>query len=177
MRFLALAPALSILALAGCTTVPRVAPPPAPAAPVAVPPPPAPVAAPRGSDWRDWPVTPGNWVYRQDGRGSIALYGAGGADAELTLRCDRDRGRVFLSRKGAGVSQLSVRTSSSLHPLRVVPTSGAVPYLAAELQPRDAALDAMGYSRGRFVVEGAGLPTLVLPAWPEILRVAEDCRG
>ena len=41
----------------------------------------------------------------------------------------------------------------------------------------DPMLDAMGYSRGRFVLQQQGLPTLVIPAWPEIERVTEDCRG
>jgi hypothetical protein len=45
-----------------------------------------------------------------------------------------------------------------------------------ELGARDALVDAIGFSRGRFVVEGGGLAALVVPAWPEILRVAEDCR-
>ena len=50
-------------------------------------------------------------------------------------------------------------------------------YLAAELGVRDSLVDAIGFSRGRFVVEGAGQPRLVVPAWAEFLRVAEDCRG
>lgn len=168
----------ALLILASCAGSPRVVPEAAP--PIAIPAPmpsPRPAPAPVSSDWRDLPVTPGNWAYRQDERGSIALYGRTGADAELTLRCDRAQGRIYLSRLGAGVTALSVRTTSSLHPLRVIPVGGAIPYVAAELGPRDAAIDAMGFSRGRFVVESAGLATLVVPAWPEILRVAEDCRG
>ena len=51
------------------------------------------------------------------------------------------------------------------------------PWLAADLAPRDPLLDALGYSRGRFIVAGNGLPTLVVPAYAEVLRVAEDCRG
>jgi hypothetical protein len=35
----------------------------------------------------------------------------------------------------------------------------------------------MGYSRGRFIVEQSGLPTLVIPAYAEIERVTEDCRA
>jgi hypothetical protein len=35
----------------------------------------------------------------------------------------------------------------------------------------------MGFSRGRFLVQGNGLPTLVVPAYAEVLRVTEDCRG
>src|SRR3546814_20132544 len=48
--------------------------------------------------------------------------------------------------------------------------------MASALAPRDSMLDAMGYSRGRFIVEQPGLPILVIPAYAEIERVAEDCR-
>lgn len=171
----------SALAIAGCSETPPIVPPPAPR-PVPVPTPapaPAPAPAPTPSaDWRDWPLTPGNWAYRQDGRGSVALYGVAGGEAELILRCDSARGRVVLSRRGDGVSNLTVRTTSTLRQLAVQPLpAGATPWLAADLAPRDPVLDAMGYSRGRFLVEGNGLPTLVVPAYAEILRVAEDCRG
>lgn len=173
-----------LLALAAC--VPQPAPAPEPVRPIPVPTPivrpspPAPQPRPLGTDWRDWPQTPGNWAWRQDGRGSIALYGRGGADADLTIRCDRQRGTIYLSRRvdgGAGATRLTIRTSSQLRTLDVAPAGGTVPYVAAELGVRDPMLDALGFSRGRFVVESAGLPPLVLPAWPEILRVTEDCRG
>jgi hypothetical protein len=44
------------------------------------------------------------------------------------------------------------------------------------LPARAPVLDAMAYSRGRFVVEVAGLTPSYLPAWPEVARVVEDCR-
>lgn len=170
----------ALLALAACAAVPE-ATPPAPPLPVPVPaPPPAPAPAPPlSADWRDWPLTPGNWAYRQDARGSIALFGVPGADAELTLRCDRQRSRLYLSRRLAAPAPLALtlRTSSMARPLRMVPVGGDAGYVAVELPVRDAAIDAMGFSRGRFVLEGGGQPTLVIPAWAEILRVAEDCRG
>ena len=39
-----------------------------------------------------------------------------------------------------------------------------------------ALLDAMAFSRGRFAIDVNGLPSLYLPAWPEVGRVIEDCR-
>jgi len=178
---LSLSALLTIAALGGCA--PAVVP--QPARPVALPTPapaPAPAPAPTRApapvtaDWRDWPVTPGSWVYRQDARGSIALFGQVGQDADLTLRCDSARQRIYLSRRGEGQGTLTIRTSSTLRSVTAQPTGGTPPYIAVELAPRDALLDALGYSRGRFVVEGAGLPALVIPAWGEILRVVEDCR-
>jgi len=178
-----------VLLLASCTSVPPLVPP--ASAPAALPPPvrvpaPAPIPTPTPSpapaslpaDWRDWPLTPGNWEYRQDARGSIALFGRAGADAELTLRCDLARRTLYLSRRGAGDPApgmaIGIRTTEAQRTLAGQPTGGA--YVAVALAPTDAVVDAMGYSRGRFLVESPALPTLVLPAWAEILRVAEDCR-
>ena len=146
--------------------------------PSAIPTPtPAPAPAYRG-DWRDWPLTPGNWVYRQDARGSIALFGVPGADADFTIRCDRIAGLIYVSRKGAapGNAPLTIRTSSSLRTLAMQPTGAMPAYMALSLFPRDPLLDAIGFSRGRFVLEQATLPVLVIPAWAEVLRVSEDCR-
>ena len=170
---------IPIALVAAC--VPKASPPPEPAPRPAPAPAPAPIATPlpTGSDWRDWPVTAGSWTYRQDARGSIALFGQAGADAELTLRCDRQAGQVFLSRRGAtpGGAPMTIRTSSLLRSLTVRPTGGNPAYMATALGARDPILDAIGFSRGRFIVELAPMPTLVIPAWAEILRITEDCRG
>lgn len=173
-------PATIALALlvASCSAPPPRAPAPAPAPVVRPAPPPAP---PRAADWRDWPVTPGTWTYRQDARGSLALFGQPGTDALLTLRCARnDNGAaraVYLSRAGVAATPLTLRTTSTVRALAVQPTGGTPPFVAAALAPTDPLLDAIGFSRGRFTVEQAGSATLVVPAWPEIERVTEDCRG
>ena len=167
------------LAVAGCVA-PAPRPQPSRPAPVVTPRPAAPLPpapTPAAADWRDWPLTPGDWVYRQDARGSIALYGTPGSDAVLTLRCDAGARMVYLSRAGAGgAGAATIRTTSTARTLNLTPTGGATPYLAVALTPRDSLLDAMGFSRGRFVIEQAGYPTLVIPAWAEIERVTEDCR-
>jgi hypothetical protein len=181
-RFLFVFPATSVIALSlgscagGVAVVPQAARPiPLPAPSPAPRPAPAPAPAP-SSDWRDWPLTPGSWSYRQDSRGSIALFGRAGGDADVTLRCDRSRERVYLSRRGDAAGPLTIRTSSTTRTLAAVPAGGTPAYLAVELDVHDPLLDAIGYSRGRFVVEGAGLPALTIPAWAEMLRVVEDCR-
>lgn len=181
MRLYFLASSAALLVLASCSA-PEIVPQPAPPAPAPIPSPmpsptPAPAPAPAlGADWRDWPVTPGNWVYRQDDRGSIALFGRAGADADLTLRCDRARGRLYLSRRSDAPAALTVRTSTDRKTLNAQPTGGTPAYAAVELAPRDPLVDSIGFSRGRFVVQGGGAADLVVPAWPEIIRVAEDCR-
>lgn len=178
--FAFLLPLTIAAALAGCAA-PEIVPQPARPVPVAAPTPapaprPTPTPGPVAADWRDWPVTPGNWVYRQDDRGSIALFGRVGEDAELTLRCDRARARIYLSRRGEAAGSLVVRTSSTLRALTAQSTGGTPAYFAVDLAPRDPLLDAIGHSRGRFVVETAGMAPLVIPSWGEILRVIEDCR-
>lgn len=148
--------------VAGCMRVVPPAPQPPPA-PRPLPPPPAPAPAPVAADWRDWPLSAGTWSYQRNSAGSVARFGLPGAPPELSLRCSG--GSMTLERKGAN-GPLTVRTTS---------LTRALP--AASLASTDGLLDAMSYSRGRFVVETAGLPPLVVPAWSEVPRVVEDCRG
>jgi len=165
----------SLTAFAACSSPP---PPPMPQAPppkplvVAAPPPPA---RPAG-DWTDWPLAAGDWVYRQDDRGSIALFGPMNADALVTLRCDRTRQRIYLARAGSGAGRIVIRSSSTLKEFAGSPTGGAVPYVATEIMPRDPILDAMIFSRGRIAIEVSGQTPLAIPSWAEIGRVVEDCR-
>lgn len=154
--------------------------PPMPAPAVPKPLPPASMPAPESAlvDWRDLPLTQGNWVYRPGAPGSTAFFGAPGQNAELMLHCDRAAHRVILSRKGAATKSRSlvVRTSSMVRTLATQPSGASPAYMTTALAPLDDVLDAMAFSRGRFVLEQAGLPNLVVPAWAEIGRVAEDCR-
>ncbi len=165
-----------LLAASACVPQPA-APPPASEPTRYVQPRPAPAPLPTSSDWRDWPLTPGTWTYRRDDRGSLALFGPAGGEARLTLRCDFGRRQMYLSVAGADAAPLTIRTSSMTRAVAVQPTGGTPAYAAAALAPDDGLLDAMGFSRGHFVVEQAGAPRLVVPAWAEIERVTEDCRG
>lgn len=163
----------ALLAVAGCVPAPPQAPPPV-RAPVQAAPVPAPTPTPVAADWRDWPLTPGTWVYRSDPRGSTASFGPAGMAARLTLRCDVAARQVVVAIPGLAPAPLTVRTSSAT---RMLPTAAAPTGLEARLAATDSLLDAIGFSRGRFIVEPAGVPPLVIPAWAEIERVTEDCRG
>ena len=169
-----LLPLATTLAIVGCVpqAKPPAPPPPRPAPVVALPPPRSPP-----NDWRDWPVTPGTWAYRKDTRGSIALFGLAGGEARLTLRCDVGTRGLFLSRDGANTAPLAIRTSTLARSLPMQPTGGTSAFVATALAPGDPLLDAMAFSRGHFTAEQVGSPVLVVPAWPEIGRVVEDCRG
>ena len=167
---------LATLALvSGCVAPRTVEAPPAPA-PVARPAP-APRPMPLTADWRDWPYTPGTWTYRREPRGSLASFGTSPGAPVLTLRCDTAARQVVLSRTTSAVTPLTIRTSSVTRALPVQPAGGNPPSVAATLAANDGLLDAMGFSRGRFVIERPGAPALVVPAWAEIERVTEDCRG
>ena len=139
---------------------------------------PAPPAGTWQTDWTYWPVTPGDWVYRQDERGSIALFGPLGQNALVSLRCDRAQGALFLSRQGQanGGTTITLRASQGLETFTAT-QAGDSPYIAAAIAPANPMLDKLAYSRGRFVVESPGLPPLKLPSWAEVSRVIEDCRG
>ena len=153
---------------------PPSAPPPPPVAVKPVPPP----APPPPADWRDVAITPGDWSYTE----STAAFGTAGTAPLLTLRCDRTVGQIFLIRAGSAARAvpLTLTTTSLSRSFTVanITASPAVPPspLAVGFAPRDPILDAIAFSRGRFMVEVPGLPTLYLPAWPEIARVIEDCR-
>ncbi len=85
---------------------------------------------------------------------------------------------MYLSRAGtASVASLRIRTSSAMRDISAATTSGTPAYLAVKLPPRDSLLDAIAFTRGRFVVSTTATPDLVLRAAPEFARVVEDCRG
>lgn len=178
MRYKFAAATVSItLLLAGCVPPPAPAPVVKPAPPLVVRPSPPPmVTPPLAADWNQWPFTPGDWAYRKDGVGSIALFGPVGGDAMLTLRCDRTRGALYLSVHGSA-DAATIRTTTLARSIPLRSTGGDAGYVASQFAPSDAMLDAMVFSRGRFVVERSGDAPLVVPPYAELGRVIEDCRG
>ena len=167
----------SAAAIVAC--VPRTpAPPPPQAEPVrpVTPRPPPPPPAP--AEWSLLPLTPGSWLYRNDGNGSQALFGPGGGQASFIVRCDRVQNRVTLTRTGASsATAMTVRTSFGARNFPVTTQTQPTAGISTALPASDRTLDSMAFSRGRFTVEAQGLPMLVIPAWPEPARVVEDCRG
>ena len=77
---------------------------------------------------------------------------------------------------GVRKSTPTITTTTAVRSIPAVPTSDKSA-LAAQLPAADGLLDQIAFSRGRFLVAGGGLPTLVVPAWPEFARVVEDCRA
>ncbi len=167
------------LLVSGCVTAPQEQTPQPPPSPPATAPKPVAVPVPLPENWQDWPMTPGNWVLRQDGRGAVALFGQPGADALFIARCDKAGSQIYLSRSGSigNGAVMTIRASAGLKAFPALPAGDTPPYAAAKLAPRDSQLDAVAYSRGRFVVSVTGLSDLVIPAWPEFNRVVEECRA
>ncbi len=175
MRILLSLPVL--LVITSCVSAP---PPPSPVRRVTPPsvaalPPPAP--APLASDWRDWPQTPGNWRYQATDAGSGAMFGDAGR-ALFALQCDRSRRQIYLIDFVPRGGSFTIRTSTLARVTAFYidgdPPGGSV---ITKLPVTDPLLDAIAFSRGRFVIEQPGQPPLVLPAWAEIDQVIEDCRS
>ena len=170
--------AAGLALLAGCASKPAPAPqaePPRPVRPAPQPPQPRP--APANVNWPDLPLTPGNWYYRDEGGASTAAYGAANSEPVFLARCNRAQRQVTLAREGSSATpRLVIRTSNGDRTLGAAAQAEPLPYLNAVLPASDRFLDAIAFSRGRFAVEAQGLQRLVLPTWPELARVVEDCR-
>ena len=159
----------SLLMLSACVAPQKVTPPPvltpAPVPETSPPPPPA-------ADWRDRPYTPGDWIYARSGALSEARYGPAGAVPRLALTCDPRAGQVRLTWPGATAGPVIIRTSDGDVSR---PAGSGGEGLQIAFAARDPLLDRMAFSRGRFLLSAGG-QELIVPAWPEISRVIEDCR-
>lgn len=172
---------LALLGVAAAVTacVPQQAPPPPQPKPRQLPPRPLlPPPPPAARDWRDMPLTPGNWYYRNEPTVSQALFGPANSEANFIVRCEKARRQVTLWREGlTSGNTMTVRTSFTARNVPATVQREPLPYVIATVAARDPALDSMVFSRGRFTIEAPGLPMLVIPAWPEPARVVEDCRA
>jgi hypothetical protein len=173
-----LAAALSAL-LVSCAAPPKPVPQPRP--PEISQPRPVPTPAPLPlppADWRDAPQTRGTWTWAMSGDRSTASFGLPGQTPLAMLSCDPANRQVLLARAGAAPTAvpLAVATTSQRRPLLSDPARSPAGFLVVVLPARDALLDAIAFSRGRFALEAAGLETLYLPSYPEISRVVQDCR-
>jgi hypothetical protein len=174
------------IALAGCVSQraappPRVMPQPAPL----VRPAPAPVVQ-GPTDWRDRPLTAGDWSYRTLASGSVARFSDVNGIGLAAITCNLGQRIVTVSRSAPNPTAatqaavpLTLVTTAQQHPYNAAVSASPGqfgPSLVVSIAVRDAALDDLAFSRGRFAIEASGQPTLILPAWEEVDRVIEDCR-
>ena len=119
----------------------------------------------------------GSWSYVAVANGSEARFADSSTRVQLTLHCTRATRRVSIAKPASGaVPNLTIWTSSMS---RSIPASfnPATGLATAEIAATDPILDAVAFSRGRFAINAAGVPSLVLPPWAEVTRVVEDCRA
>jgi hypothetical protein len=119
----------------------------------------------------------GNWTYVPTADGSEARFTDTSANTQLIIHCTRATRRVSISKPAATAApNMSIWTSSER---RDVPSSfnPATAHLQIALQASDTLLDAISTSRGRIGITVGTQPALVVPAWPELARVVEDCRA
>jgi hypothetical protein len=119
----------------------------------------------------------GDWTYTATADGSEARFADTANNPQLIVRCTRATRHVAISKPAtAAAPAINVWTSSQT---RSVPASfnPATARLSLDFQPYDALLDAISTSRGRIGFSVATQPALVVPPWPEIARVVEDCRA
>jgi hypothetical protein len=111
---------------------------------------------------------------------SIAQYGTPGLTAVFAVRCDFTRHTIVFSRGGVAPmpnAAMSFTTSYGSFAFTGANGGGQPPAIVTQASARDPHMDQIAFSRGRFLVDVAGQTRLVLPSWPEIARVIEDCRG
>ena len=111
---------------------------------------------------RTAPLSPGQWSYSSSPAGSEARFGT-----MFAIRCDRAARLVTLRRPDGAPGEMVIGTDLAV---RTLPADGRVAIT-------DPVLDAIAFSRGRFIVSGGGASRLVLPASPEAARSIEDCRN
>jgi len=164
--------AASFALLAGC--VPRQsAPPPVVTPPPAPAPAPAPLPAPPPVAWQDAEASAGDWTYRDEGGRATAAFVSTNAPS-VSVMCLESRSILIAVQTPVPASSIIVRTTSSE---RRLPASQDHFRVSATLAAADPLLDEMVFSRGRFLVQAEGAAPTILPAWPEVARVVEDCRG
>lgn len=144
---------------------PRPAPRPAPRPPQPAPAPPPP------ANWQDAEWSAGDWRYRGDGAQPAASFA--GDRLTFTLRCERP-GTILIGLSGVQAPGFVIRSTFGERRLAATPVH--LNEMIATLPAADPLFDQLAFSRGRFLVQ-AGNAGLILPSWPEIARVAEDCRG
>ena len=119
----------------------------------------------------------GNWTYATVAGGSEATFANPSAMPQLTIRCTRATRRIAMAKPASGAAPfLNIWTDSAA---RAVPASynPQTARLTGDLPAYDPLLDALAFSRGRIGVTVNNVPALIVPAYPEIARVVEDCRS
>ena len=119
----------------------------------------------------------GDWTYAATSDGSEAQFTTATGYSQLWVRCTRATRRVSIARLAtAAAPYVDVWTSSATRNVASAfnPANGR---LTIEFENYDPLLDAIATSRGRVGFAIGSDAALVVPAWPDVARVIEDCRS
>ena len=113
------------------------------------------------------PLAAGDWSYTRDSAGGTAQFGD-----QFLIRCDRGARRVTLTR----LLPVAPPAGSAME---IATDTRALTYAAptVSLGAFDPGLDAIAFTRGRFIVSVGGAGSIALPFEPEVARSIEDCRN
>jgi hypothetical protein len=176
----AIYPALPfVLVLAACSRTP----PPVPVPPTNVPynPGVTPPVVPQGGypkvDWRELSVMAGSWRWSREGTLSVARFALPNGTERISFACDPARRSVTLRymQIASGEQPLTITTTDTKQIVTGQATTQAPYAIEVAFASRDQMLDAIAFSRGRFMIE-SGSEWAIAPSWPEVSRVIEDCR-
>jgi len=119
----------------------------------------------------------GSWNYSANAMGSEASFLNPSALPQLTIRCTKATRQVTIAKPAtAAAATMTVWTSSAVRPV-AASFNPLTQRISVSIVSNDPLLDSLAFSRGRIGVTVAGGPSLVVPAWPEVARVVEDCRS
>jgi len=127
-------------------------------------------------DWTQAELSAGDWRFGVEAGRPGATFSAP-ERLSLVLSCERS-GSVsiaFRGMQGQPPPELTIETTFGER--RLPTTSLRMGEMSATLPADDRLLDQMAFSRGRIMIGADSGPVLVVPAWPEIGRVIEECRG
>jgi hypothetical protein len=129
-------------------------------------------------DWLGLTVINGNWRWAREGTLSVARLSLASGRERMGLSCDPATRLVSMTidapPTGSGMVSVTTTTLSKDVPIASVPDRPWASRIT--FKARDPLLDAIAFSRGRFMIQQAGVTPDVAPVQPEIGRVIEDCR-
>jgi hypothetical protein len=118
----------------------------------------------------------GNWTYAPTADGTEAVFANSAGNPQLWLHCTRATRRVTISRPASVAAPSIVVWTSSRTQSAASSFNPATGRLTIDLGAYDPLLDAIATSGGRIAFSVGAQPPLVVPPWPEVARVVEDCR-
>ena len=119
----------------------------------------------------------GSWTYSAVSDGSEAAFASSGGAVQLSVHCTRATRRIAIAKpSGAAATAMDIWTSGATRSVPVT-YNAATARLTADFGAYDNLLDGLANSRGRIGFTVGTQPPLVVPAWPEVARVIEDCRA